>query len=163
MCWSIGKTYIFVFFLFLFLFLFFFFLSSHTLLLLFVCLFFFGFYLFFGFSFFISFTNWKQMLSPWSVKSYLFRCNTKRKQEILRAVTITIICSTLASLWKFQYFQRPVYNSVEYLWRSFYCKNSKLFSIFTKSSILDARLGSKYVSAFRRLLKRFISLKYFTL
>ena len=32
-----------------------------------------------------------------------------------------------------------------------------------KSSFLDARLGSKYASAFQRLFKRFISLKYFTL
>ena len=32
-----------------------------------------------------------------------------------------------------------------------------------KSSIGGTRLGSKYTSAFRRLLKRFISLKYFTL
>ena len=35
---------------------------------------------------------------------------------------------------KFQYFERPVYNPVEHLWRSFYCKNSKPLSIFTKIS-----------------------------
>ena len=32
-----------------------------------------------------------------------------------------------------------------------------------KSSIVDARLGSKYASAFWRLLEHFISFKYFTL
>ena len=43
-----------------------------------------------------------------------------------------MICSTLASLWKFQYFQRPIYNPVEHLWWSLYCENSKPLSIFTK-------------------------------
>ena len=43
-----------------------------------------------------------------------------------------MICSTLASLWKFQYFQRPIYNPVEHLWWSLYCENSKPVSIFTK-------------------------------
>ena len=36
-----------------------------------------------------------------------------------------MICSTLASLWKFQYFRRPVYNPVEHLWWSFYCETRK--------------------------------------
>ena len=36
-----------------------------------------------------------------------------------------MICSTLASLWKFQYFRRPVYNPVEHLWWSFYCGTRK--------------------------------------
>ena len=35
-----------------------------------------------------------------------------------------MICSTLVSLWKFQYFLTP---SVKQLWRSFYWKNSTLF------------------------------------
>ena len=46
-----------------------------------------------------------------------------------------MICSTSASRWKFQYFQRPIYNPVECLWLSLYCKNSKSFSIFTKKLI----------------------------
>ena len=46
-------------------------------------------------------------------------------------ITIAMICSNLASLWKFQYFRWPIYNPVDHLWWSFYCKNSKPF-IFTK-------------------------------
>ena len=38
------------------------------------------------------------------------------KQETLRVVTITIIFSTLALLWKFQYFRRPIYYTVKHLW-----------------------------------------------
>ena len=55
---------------------------------------------------------------------------SKKKQETLCASTIAMICSTLALLSKFQYFQRPMYNPVEHLWLSFYCKNSNLLSIF---------------------------------
>ena len=83
-----------------------------------------------------------------------------KKQETLRVVTIAKICSTLASLWKFQYFWTPTYNSVEHLWWSFYYKNSKLLSISTKKL---RRWCYKQTSAFLRLFKRFISLKYFTL
>ena len=54
------------------------------------------------------------------------------KQETLCVVTIAMICSTLASLWKSQYFQRPIYNPVEDLWWSLYCENIKPLSIFTK-------------------------------
>ena len=77
-------------------------------------------------------------------------------------VTIVMICSNLASLWKFQYFRRPIYNPVEHLWWSFNCKNSTSLNIL-KCSIIDACFGSKYASAFWRLFKRFISLNYFTL
>ena len=70
------------------------------------------------------------------------------KQETLRVVAIAMICSTLASLWKFQHFRRPIYNSVKHLWWSFYCKNSTPVSVFTESSIADARLGSNYAYAF---------------
>ena len=62
---------------------------------------------------------------------YIYNC-VEIKQETLRVVTIAVICSTLASLWKFQYFRKPIYNSVKYLWWSFYCENSKPFSIFTE-------------------------------
>ena len=72
-------------------------------------------------------------------------------------------CYTFVSLWKFQYFRRPAYNPVEHLWWRFYCKNSKQLSISTKKLYHNARLGSKYDTAFTwRLFKRFISLKYFT-
>ena len=37
------------------------------------------------------------------------------EQEMLGVVTIAMICSTLASFRKFQYFQRPIYNPVEHL------------------------------------------------
>ena len=45
--------------------------------------------------------------------------------EMLGVVTIAMICSTSASLWKFQYIRRPICNLVKHLWWSFYCKNSK--------------------------------------
>ena len=54
------------------------------------------------------------------------------KQETLRIVTIAMFCSALASLGKFQYFWRPIYNPVKHLWGSFYCKNSKPLSMFQK-------------------------------
>ena len=91
------------------------------------------------------------------------KTDSKSKQKTLHVVTIAMICFTLASIWKFQYFRRHLYNSVEHLWWSFYWENSKPLSIFTKSYIIDASLGSKYAFAFWRLFKRFISLKYFTL
>ena len=34
------------------------------------------------------------------------------KQETLRVVTIAMTCSTLASIWKFQYIRKPVYEGV---------------------------------------------------
>ena len=83
-------------------------------------------------------------------------------KKTLCIVTIAMICSNLASFWKFQYFRRPIYNPVEHLWGSFYFKNSNLLTYSQKSSIVDACLGSKYASAFWRLFKRFISVKYFT-
>ena len=43
-----------------------------------------------------------------------------------------MICSMLASLWKCQCFQEPIYNPVEYLWWSSYYENIKPISIFTK-------------------------------
>ena len=63
------------------------------------------------------------------------------KQETLRVVTIAMTCSTLASLWKFQYFRRSIYNPVEHLWWSFYCKNNKPLSIFTKNLHRRCSLG----------------------
>ena len=75
----------------------------------------------------------------------------QEKQETLRFVTIAMVYSTLASSWKFQYFQNPIYNPVKHLWWSFYWKSNKLLTIFTKGLIKDARLGSKYVSAFTTL------------
>ena len=56
----------------------------------------------------------------------------KKNKKTLCVITIAMICSNLASIWKFQYFRRPIYNPVEHLWWSFYCKNSKPLSIFTK-------------------------------
>ena len=56
----------------------------------------------------------------------------KMKQETLRVAAIALISSTLALLWKFQCFRRPIYNPIEHLWLSFYSKNSKPLSIFTK-------------------------------
>ena len=56
------------------------------------------------------------------------------KQETLLVEKIAKICSTLASLWKCQYFRRLIYNPVEHLWWSFYCENSKPWTIFTKKA-----------------------------
>ena len=56
----------------------------------------------------------------------------KEKQQTLRIVTIVMTCPPIASLWKFQYFRRPVCNPVEHLWWSFYCEKSKQLGIFTK-------------------------------
>ena len=61
-----------------------------------------------------------------------FMILNKIKQETSRVVTIAIICSTLASYWKFQYF-----------WRS----------------IVDVRLGSKYISDFEKTLQTFYFFK----
>ena len=74
-----------------------------------------------------------------------FPLGTKCKQESLCVVTIAMICSNLASIWKFQNSRRPIYKPVEHLWWSFYCKNSKPLSIFTKK---HACLSSKYASSF---------------
>ena len=48
---------------------------------------------------------------------------------------------TLVSLWKFQYFLRTIYNPVEHLWRSFYCRNSKPLRIFTEKLHRGCSLG----------------------
>ena len=60
----------------------------------------------------------------WTNNPFLTVMITMLNKKTLCVVTITIICSNLASFWKFQYFRRPIYNPVEYLWWSFYCKNS---------------------------------------
>ena len=67
------------------------------------------------------------ILITWTIK-----CEFNQKQETLRVVTLTMICTTFASLWKFQYFWRSIHNPVEHLWWSFYCKNIEPLSIFTK-------------------------------
>ena len=43
------------------------------------------------------------------------KCITNQNRKTLYVVTIAIICSKLASLWKFQYFRRPIYNPVEHM------------------------------------------------
>ena len=93
----------------------------------------------------------------------LYFWNPNYKQETLCLVAIAMICSTLGSLWKSQYFQRPICNPVKDLWWSLHCENIKPLSIFTKSSIVDVRIGSKYTSALWRLFKHFIFLKDFSL
>ena len=55
-----------------------------------------------------------------------------KNKNTLCAVTIAMICSNLASLWKFQYFRRPIYNPVEHVWWSFYCKNKAVKYIHKK-------------------------------
>ena len=63
------------------------------------------------------------------------------KQEIIRVVTIAMICTNLASLWKFQHFHRPLYNPVKHLRWSLYRENSKPLSIFTKKLHCRCSLG----------------------
>ena len=69
-------------------------------------------------------------LSAHNLSKNLYRM--KIEQETLRVVTIAMICSTLASLWKFQNFWRLIYNPVEQLWWSFCCENSTPACVFTK-------------------------------
>ena len=52
------------------------------------------------------------------------RCNNR--DDLLR----------LISVWKFQYFLRPIYNPAKHLRWIFYCENSKPLSIFTKKAPL---------------------------
>ena len=76
--------------------------------------------------------------SAWNKKLLIKNLNLLNSSEMkinkktLCNLTIAMICSNLASFWKFQDFRSPIYNPVEYLWWSFYCKNSKPLSIFTK-------------------------------
>ena len=117
-----------------------------------------------GTRFFHNFTTLTlNQCAAWLWSSYLDTWfDFRRNQKTLCVVTITMICLNLASLWKFQYFWRPIYNSLEYLWWNVYCENRKSLNIITKSFIIGACFGCKYASAFWRLFKRFISLKYFT-
>ena len=75
---------------------------------------------------------------------------------MLRDVTITMICSTLASLWKFQCFWRPVSSIYD---GAFIVKIVSRYVYSQKSSIVDARMGSKYASAFWRLFSKFLFLQ----
>ena len=69
-----------------------------------------------------------------------------KSKKTLCVVTIAVICSNLASLWKFQYFRRPIYNPVEHLWWSFYCKNKAVKYIHKKSSFAwEFQQACKYV------------------
>ena len=81
--------------------------------------------------------SWDYNLNNWAcmktlTKFFKFYFSLNIKQETLCVVTIAMICSTLASLWKSQYFKRPIYNAVEDLWWSLYCENIRPLSIFTK-------------------------------
>ena len=113
--------------------------------------------------------EFNQLFLAENIKLNEISTKIKWKQEMLRLVTIAKIWSTLAlPLWKFQYFRKPIYNSVEHLWWSFYFENSKPLSIFTKKlhrrSSFGFSVGSSLGSTFWRLpFKRFISSKYFTL
>ena len=46
----------------------------------------------------------------------------KNNKKMLHVITIAMICSSLASLWTFQYFRRSIYNPVEQIWWSFIAK-----------------------------------------
>ena len=82
----------------------------------------------------------------------------KYKQETLRVNNRDDLLHPNFTL-KISIFSEPVYNPVEHLWWSFYCGNSKPLCMFTKNSIIDAHLDSKYASAFTwRLLQMFLSL-----
>ena len=85
----------------------------------------------------------------------------KLKQETLRVVTIAMICSTLAWLWKFQHFRRPIYDPVEHLWWSFYCENSKLLNIFTRKLHRRCSLRFYIHLCFFKTLRTFYFFKLF--
>ena len=72
-----------------------------------------------------------------------------------------MICSTLASLWKFQYFQRPIYNPVEHLWCSLYYQNSNPLSIFTKKVPPRCSFGFYICLCFSKTLQTFYFFKVF--
>ena len=66
-----------------------------------------------------------------------------------------MICSTLASLRKIQYFRRPAYNPAQHIWWNFYYENGNLMS----KKLHRRYLLEYYIrSVFWRLLKRSISL-----
>ena len=82
---------------------------------------------------------------------------------MLCVVTIAIICSNLASLENFNFFGGLYITQSNIYDEAFIAKIVSRQVYSQKGSIVDACLGSKYASAFWRLFKRFISLKYFTL
>ena len=82
-------------------------------------------------------TRWKQetlLVESKKCCSLKARNASRWKQETLLIEKIATICSTLASLWKCQYFRRLIYNPVEHLWWSFYCENGNPWTIFTKKA-----------------------------
>ena len=60
-------------------------------------------------------------------------------------LTITMMEVHLSSSWKIYYFQSNIFNLVKHLWWSFFAKIKSLQLYSQKSSIIDTRLGSKYV------------------
>ena len=70
------------------------------------------------------------------------------KQETLRVVTIVMICSSLVSLWKFQHFQRPIYNPVQDLWWNLYCENSKPYKYIHKKACVSLDYSSVLLCIF---------------
>ena len=87
----------------------------------------------------------------------ILRDGLKDKQETLYVVIISMTCSTLASLWKFQYFRRPVHDPVKHLWWRFSCDNSKQLSIFTKNHYHRCSLVFRILHSFTwRLFKLFL-------
>ena len=71
-----------------------------------------------------------------------------KKQETLRVVTIAKICSTFASLWKFQYFWTPTYTLRELIF-AFLALSAKLSSVkYTKYS-LTAKISSAKFKFFK--------------
>ena len=73
-----------------------------------------------------------QLAMNYKVDYGLNKSESKIKTRTLRFLTIVMISSTLVSLWRFQYFPRPLYHPVEQLWWSFHCENIKSLSIFRK-------------------------------
>ena len=94
--------------------------------------------------------------------------SSQEKQKPSRVVTIAMTCSTLASLSKFWKFFEGLYiTQLNFYDGAFIVKMVNNYVHSQKSSTIDDRLGFKYDAAFtfhfKRLFKRFISLKYFTL
>ena len=57
----------------------------------------------------------------------------RNEQETLRVETIAMICTTLSSLSKFQYFRGPIHNPVEHTSViELFCENTNPLNIFTK-------------------------------
>ena len=78
-----------------------------------------------------------------------YRCSIPfflKKENIMHCNNCNDLLQLTLTFWKFMYLRRPIQNPIKHLWWSFYCKNSKLLSIFIKK--LHCRCLLRFSSAF---------------